>query len=60
MHCLRNLASTLVEQEVVKIENDMKVLTGDDIKLSSDRNLLDEISAWEESNKQNKENKSIN
>ena len=60
MHCLRNLASALIEQEVVKIENDIKVLTGDDIKLSGDRNLLDEIWAWEESNKQNKENKPIN
>ena len=60
VHCLRNLASALVEQEVVKIENDVKVLTGDDIELSGDRNLLDEIRAWEESNKQNKENKPIN
>lgn len=60
VHCLRNLGSTLVEQEVVKIENDVKVLTGDDIELSGDRNLLDEIRAWEKSNKQNKENKHIN
>ena len=52
VHCLRNPASALVEQEVVKIENGVKVLTDDDIELSGDRNLLDEIRAWEESNKQ--------
>ena len=47
-------------QEVVKIEIDVKVPTGDDIELSGDRNLLDENRAREESNGKNKDNKPIN